>query len=163
MIGAIKKTLQEFNIHLEEYHTKSNKLSSPKKTIDDNGFALRKAFGKIYKYYFMQYQITKDIAVVKNAIEHLMHCSYIHQNESKCKKPNAYIALECDQNFVHDLSTFQSFFSGYYPHLKSSLISPVNAHLCLLGIHIHNNKQLQKAAIALNVALNKWLDMVEVN
>ena len=159
----IYKTLQEFNIHLEEYHTKSNKLSSPKKTIDDNGFALRKAFGKIYKYYFMQYQITKDIAVVKNAIEHLMHCSYIHQNESKCKKPNAYIALECDQNFVHDLSTFQSFFSGYYPHLKSSLISPVNAHLCLLGIHIHNNKQLQKAAIALNVALNKWLDMVEVN
>ena len=60
-------------------------------------------------------------------------------------------------------STFQSFFSGYYPQLRSSLISPVDAHMCLLGIHIINDKQLQRAAIALNVALNKWLNNVEVN
>ena len=159
----IFKTVQEFNIHLKKYHTQSNKLSSPEKAIDVSGFALKKAFGKIYKYYFMQYQITKDIAVVKNAIRHLMHCPYIHQNGVEHEKPNAYIALECDQDFAHDLSTFQSFFSGYYPQLRSSLISPVDAHLCLLGIHIINDKQLQKAAIALNVALNKWLNNVEVN
>ena len=106
----IFKTVQEFNIHLKKYHTQSNKLSSPEKAIDVSGFALKKAFGKIYKYYFMQYQITKDIAVVKNAIRHLMHCPYIHQNGVEHEKPNAYIALECDQDFAHDLSTFQLFF-----------------------------------------------------
>ena len=91
-----------------------------------------------------------------HALNHLNACNNITPG-FKDYSPNIYIVLKCDDKFKKDISMFQSFFSGYYPHFKESLINPNHTYIPLIALHIDKKRDMYKTGIVFAAAVNEWV------
>ena len=157
--SQLSKALKEFNCHLEEcqpMHRMDVPPAYNNTAFNPDNLRLRRKLGQIYRHYFVKYNVTNGIESIKEAIVHLNNCMYVPNTTHV--PPNVSIALQCDKEFVKELSTFQAFFTEYYPKLKDYLINPNMAHIPLIAFHIKTEEDLCKAGTAFSMAINNWLD-----
>ena len=157
--SQLSEALEEFYCHLEGCQFKhcmdippvyNNTAFYPEK------LKLRRKLGQIYRHYFVKHNVTHGIELIKEAIVHLNNCIYVPNTTNV--SPNVFIALQCDKEFVKELSTFQAFFTKYYPKLKKYLINPNMAHIPLIAFHVKTEKDLCRAGTSFSVAINSWLN-----
>ena len=157
--SQLSKALEEFYCHLEGCQFMHCMDIPP--VFNNTAFCpdklrLRRKLGQIYRHYFVKYNVTHGIESVKEAIVHLNNCMYVPNTTNG--SPNVFIALQCDKEFVKELSTFQAFFTKYYPRLKEFLINPNMAHIPLIALNVKTEEDLCRAGTAFSVAINSWLN-----
>ena len=149
------RTLSVFNTHMQYYHSTSRdalpEYASTDKDYDEKAWTLRKTLGRIYRRYYVKYNVLEGIELIKYAIHHLHNCSC-------AKVPNTCISVNCDQQFIHNLKIFQSFFAKHYGHIKQSFLSTDDARVEVLKFYASGKEDLHKAEGALSKALNQWLE-----
>ena len=91
-----------------------------------------------------------------HTLNHLNTCKDITPG-LKDYSPNIYLVLKCDDEFKKDISMFQSFFSGYYPDFKESLINPDHTYIPLIALHVDKEQEMYKTGIVFTAAVNEWV------
>ena len=121
---------------------------------------LRVKLGYLFRRYPTNLNSERTMTFLKDAICHLENCitkEKMTPNPSPAK-PNCFIALECENDFIDELRTFQEFFLESFSELRHTMISPSKAHITLLAFVLPSEDDIPKASLAFKTGLGKWMD-----